>query len=57
VLRIDAGDQEAGDVVTIVPKAGLVTVEVTVTSGTSTISGSLQITASCPAGTTTPGCS
>ena len=56
VVGIQHGDAATGDTVTIVPRAGLVTVRATGTSGSLTASGSVQVAANCANAPDAPDC-
>lgn len=56
VVGIEHGDGATGQTVTIVPRAGMVTVRATATSGSLAASGSLQVFASCTSTPDAPDC-
>jgi hypothetical protein len=57
VVGIQHGDPTTGDTVTIVPRAGLVTVRATGTSGSLVASGAVQVFANCTNAPDAPHCS
>jgi hypothetical protein len=56
VVGIQHGDAATGNTVTIVPRAGMVTVRATGTSGSLVASGSVQVVANCIHTPTAPDC-